>query len=116
MPPDGPITIKVHLPNGRIDRATLDATSVTLARASDGVPSAASVTTSPDGRVLVLRPNVPLEADTRYSFRLTNGVGDSTGTRFVPFEMSFNTGAIPDPAVRFEKVQLPTAADAGFAR
>src|SRR5688500_11509294 len=54
VPPDGRITIKLHLPNGRIDQATLDATSVTLARASDGVPVPASVTTSPDGRFLVL--------------------------------------------------------------
>ena len=114
VPPDGRITIKVHLPNGRIDPATLDATSVSLARASDGVPAPASATASPDGRFLVLKPNVPLEADTRYNFRLTNAVGDCTGTRFVPFEMSFTTGGRPDPAIRFEQVQLPTAADAGF--
>ena len=114
VPPDGRVAVKVHLPNGRLDPATLDATSVTLARAGDGVAAPASVTTSPDGRFLVLKPNVPLESDTRYRFRITKGVRDCTGTRFLPFEISFTTGGRPDPAIRFEKVQLPTAADAGF--
>jgi glucose/arabinose dehydrogenase len=114
VPPGGRITIKVRLPNGRIDPTTLHAASVILARAGDGAAAPASITTSPDGRFLVVKPKVPLEADTGYSLRITNGVRDCTGTRFVPFEISFTTGGVPDPAIRFEQVRLATAADAGF--
>ena len=57
VPPDGRITIKVYLPNGRLDPTTLHAASVTLARASDGVAAPASVSTLHDGRFLVLNPS-----------------------------------------------------------
>ena len=114
VPPDGQITIKVYLPNGRIDAATLDGTSVTVACASDGVAAPALVTTSPDGRFIVIKPSGPLKADTGYNCRITNGVRDFTGTRFVPFEMSFTTGGLADPAIQFEKVRLVTAASVGF--
>ena len=114
VPPDGRIAVKVHLPNGRLDAETLGVASITLARASDGTPVRLWVTTSPDGRFLILKPTEPLDGDAPYTCRITNGVRDCTGTRFLPFEMSFTTGGAPDPSVRFEQVRLATAVDAGF--
>jgi glucose/arabinose dehydrogenase len=114
VPPDGRIAVKVYLPNGRLVPTTLNAESVTLTRADDGAAVRASVTTSPDGVFIIVKPSARLGGDTRYTCRITSGVRDHAGTKFLPFEMSFTTGGVPDPAVRFEKVARPAAADAGF--
>ena len=114
VPPDGRIMVKVYLPNGRLDPATLGPGSVTLTRAADGQTIPATVTTSPDGVFVIVKPDARLDGDARYTCRITNGVRDRTGTKFLPFLVSFTTGGVPDPAVRFEKVTLPTATDVGF--
>src|SRR2546428_6314376 len=51
------------------------------------------------------------EANTQYTFEITDGLRDSAGSAFVPFTMSFTTGTevTPvDPTVAFEKVALPS--------
>jgi glucose/arabinose dehydrogenase len=114
VPPDGRIAVKVHLPNGRLDAATLGPSSVALTRATDGATVPVSVTTSPDGVFILLRPAVRLDGDTRYTCRITNSVRDRTATPLLPFAMSFTTGGVPDASVAFDKVVLPTATEAGF--
>jgi glucose/arabinose dehydrogenase len=112
--PDGRIAVKIHLPNGGLDGGTLDRTSVNLTRAADGKVVRASVATSADGAFILLKPATRLDGDTRYTCRISSALRDRTGTPFLPFTMSFTTGGVPDPAVAFEQVALPAAADAGF--
>jgi glucose/arabinose dehydrogenase len=114
VPPDGRIMVKVYLPNGRLDPATVGPGSVTLTRGDSDAPVPASITTSPDGIFVILKPSAPLDGDTRYTCRITAAVRDGAGTKFLPFSMTFTTGSVPDPAVRFEKVALPAVGDAGF--
>ena len=114
VPPDTRVAVKVYLPNGALDPATLNSGSVTLTRDGDNAVIPASVGTSADGVFITLKPAARLDGDTRYTLRITNGVRDRAGTKFLPLALSFTTAGVPDPSIRFEKVALPAAAGAGF--
>ena len=114
VPPDTRVTIKFYLPNGRLDPATISAGSVTLSRKADAVPVLATLSLSADGVFLTLKPTATLDGNTEYNVRIADAVKDRAGTKFLPFAMSFMTGALPDPSIRFERVSLPSAEGAGF--
>jgi hypothetical protein len=112
--PDSAITVKLFVPHGAIDRATLDSSSVRLVRKSDGVPVAVALTLTPDGNTLDVRPNAWLEPDTTYTLQLTSALKDLRGAEMTPASVNFTTGVPADGLIRFEKVALPTTAGVGF--
>jgi hypothetical protein len=70
------------------------------------------VNTTGGGDAIVLTPKALLDANTTYTFEINDGVKDTGGVAFVPFVMSFTTGAASapaDPRIAFEKVQLTVA-------
>ena len=70
------------------------------------------VNTDAAGSVIVLQPQSPLDSNTSYTFHITNGVADTSGASFVPYQCIFTTGGqtVPvDPNIAFSKVSLPTA-------
>ena len=69
--------------------------------------STATVNTTGGGDAIVLQPKRPLDANTSYTFEITDGVKDTGGSAFVPFTMTFTTGTAStpaDPRIAFEKV------------
>ena len=66
--------------------------------------------TSGGGDSIVVTPNDLLDADTEYTFEVTDGVKDTSGARFAPFVMTFKTAsgaATSDYPVAFDKIALP---------
>ena len=41
----------------------------------------------------MLTPSALLDPNTRYTFEVTDGLKDTSGAAFVPFSMTFTTGA-----------------------
>lgn len=112
--PGGFVAADIVLPNvGGIDETTLTASSVTLARVSDGVSVPSVLNTSGGGDVIVLQPSAALAPSTAYRFSVTDNLRDTTGARFLPFTSTFTTGsgtAPPQTAYQFERVALSAAA------
>jgi hypothetical protein len=81
------------LPNGGVSTASLNSSTVTLTRLSDGAAVAATVITSGGGDVINLSPTSPLAATTVYRFTVTTGVKDVSGKAFAPYSMVFTTGS-----------------------
>ena len=107
------VDANVRLPTSGagIDTTTLNSSTVMLYRAADRVAVPTRLNTSGGGDSITLTPTVALEANTVYTFEVTEGLRDTSGAAFVPFTMSFTTGTqvTPvDPSVAFEKVTLPT--------
>jgi fibronectin type 3 domain-containing protein len=109
------IAATVSLPNvGQgVDPTTMTGATVRLERASTGTPVTAHLNTSGGGDVIVLQPVTALDANTRYTFRVTSGLRDTSGASFLPFQSHFITGTQGGGggggAFDFEKVPLPTA-------
>lgn len=106
------VSADVFVPNGGIDPATLNSSTVFLYRTSDLQNVPAVLNTSGGGDVIVLRPVSLLDANTSYTLQVTNGLKDITGVGFVPFMMSFTTGTGmggTDTSVSFQKIPLVAA-------
>ena len=114
VPTGTDVMIKVYLPNGSLDPTTVSHTSVFVTRVADGARVPAAVGISQNGIFLTIKPTSPLDGNTDYAVRITDGVRDRLGTRFVPFTMSFATGSPPDPTIAFERVALAAANGVGF--
>lgn len=113
------VSCNLNLPNGAgVDPGTMTSTTVYLERTFDDSIIPTEVNTDAAGSVIVLQPQSPLNADTQYTFVVTAGVEDDTSTAFIPFSMSFTTGAQTapsDPSIAFAKVALPTAVNQMFS-
>jgi regulation of enolase protein 1 (concanavalin A-like superfamily) len=112
--PSAFVSADLIMPNvgGGVDETTMNETTVRLVKTADGTPVPATRNTSGGGDVIVLQPLQPLEAQTGYTFAITDGLKDLTGAAFVPFTSGFSTGdpgAPPPPTIAFDKVALPTA-------
>ena len=96
---------------------TLTAGTVYLYRTFDGTMIPSELNTDAAGSVIVLQPESPLDSNTSYTFVVTSGVQDGTGTGFTPYQITFTTGAQTtpvDPNIAFAKVSLPTPRDNYF--
>jgi len=111
---DAAVTADVRLPNAGfgIDSGTLNATTVSLSRVSDGFTVPATLNTSGGGDALALQPTGLLDPNTAYRFTVTAGLKDLSGAAFVPTTVNFTTGTVGGPgnsSVAFSKVALSTA-------
>jgi hypothetical protein len=109
---DAQIIAEVFLPNSGIDELTLSATSVRLVRVSDSFSVPSVLNTSGGGDIIVLRPQVDLDANTLYRFEVTSALKDLNGQAFAPFQSTFTTGTSVGAVasvVQFEHVALPIA-------
>ena len=88
------VNVDVSLPNlgAGVDKATLNTTNVQLYRTRDNALVAGNIGTSGGGDAIVYQPGVPLDANTNYTFKITNGVRDESGATFIPYSKTFNTG------------------------
>ena len=92
------VNVDVSLPTvgAGVDQTTLNTTNVQLYRTQDNTTVAGIVGTSGGGDALVYQPSVLLDANTNYTFRITNGVRDESGAAFIPYSRTFNTGPSTD--------------------
>jgi len=108
------IAADVNLPNvgGGVDSSTLNTSTVRLRRTSDGALIPGTVDTTGGGDAIVYQPLSPLDANTNYTFEVTEQLKDTTGAAFIPFTMSFTTGTsggTVDTSVSFEKLVQSTS-------
>jgi hypothetical protein len=107
---DRDVVAKVSVPNGGINAATLNSTTVRIyPTGSPGSPIAAVLNTSGGGDIIVARPESNLLPNTSYTFEVTSGLQDVTGVGFAPFTSTFATGTEVSPvdtSIKFEKVAL----------
>ena len=110
------VNVDVALPTvgAGVDRATLNTTNVQLYRTRDNALVPGSINTSGGGDAIVYQPSVLLDANTNYTFRITNGVRDQSGATFIPYGRTFNTGTDTrvsiDSRVNFAKSTVFTGA------
>ena len=107
------IAADVNLPNlgGGVDETTVNSTAVKLFKTATGALVAGNPNTTGGGDAIVFTPTAVLEANTQYTFLVTDGVKDSTGVAFIPYTSTFTTGtagANVDSSIAFEKVALPS--------
>ena len=106
------VAVDLSLPNGAVDGATVNTTSVFLRNDKTGQIVPAAATVSGGGDAITLTPGATLQANARHTFVLTSNVKDLTGRSFDAFSGSFTTGqsvAESDPRVAFDRlVQTPT--------
>ncbi len=112
--PSGFISCALNLPNlaAGVNPGTMTDTTVFLYRTFDKTIIPTEVNTDAVGSVIVLQPQSPLAGNTSYTFCVTSGVTDITGTSFIPYQITFTTGqqtAPTNPNIAFQKVALPTA-------
>ena len=103
--------VRLPTPGADIDPTTLTSSSVVLFRASDKLPITLTLNTSPGGDQIIATPASLLDPNTTYTFQVTSGLKDTSGTTFQPYTISFTTGTsggTTDPSSAFEKVTLPT--------
>ncbi len=105
---DAAVIVDVSLPNvGQgVDAATLNSTNVRLYRTFDNAPVAGNINTSGGGDTIVFQPTQRLQANTNYTFRISEGVRDESGATFQPFSTTFTTGTDftrQTPGVSFTK-------------
>ena len=106
---DAFIAADLNLPNAGVDTESLTNNTVKLYRTSDRSLVQSVVNTSGGGDTIVLQPRVLLEANTTYTFEVTDGVKDTAGAAFIPYVATFTTGSLGgdvDPSLAFERVQL----------
>jgi N-acetylneuraminic acid mutarotase len=92
-----------------LDESTLSTSNVQLLRAKDNALVRGTVNTTAADDTIVYQPVDLLDADTTYTFRLTEGVTDRSGTSIVPFSLSFATGSGPselNPPATFQKTKV----------
>ena len=114
---DAAVTADFFFPNASLDFTTVNSNNVMLFRSSDQAPVAAIVNTTGGDDAIVLQPTAPLDANTNYTFDITSGVHDTTGTPVVPFSMTFTTGTVGgtiDTSVSFQQVALPVTQGVPF--
>lgn len=92
------VNVDVSLPTvgAGVDQTTLNTNNVQLYRTQDNATVAGIVGTSGGGDAIVYQPSLPLDANTNYTFRITNGVRDESGAAFIPYSRTFNTGTSTD--------------------
>ncbi len=113
--PDSFVACDLDLPNpGKVvDGSTLSASSVRLYRTADHHAVPAIVNTSGGGDDIVLRPTIPLDLNTQYTFEITPGVKDTAGRAFQPYRAMFTTAAsmhFSEFPVAFARVAQPITA------
>jgi hypothetical protein len=112
VPRDVTVTTTLHLPNANagVDAASLSTSTVRLFRTSDEAAILGTVSTSGGRDSISYKPFELLDADTHYTFRVTEHVRDESGAAFTPYEIGFTTGtgleADPDPNVSFSRQQV----------
>jgi hypothetical protein len=110
---DVAIILDLLLANGGqgLDESTLSASNVQLLRVKDKALVQGTINTTAADDTVVYQPDDLLDADTTYTFRLTDRVMDRFGTSIVPFSLSFTTGAGPselNPPATFRKTKVYT--------
>jgi regulation of enolase protein 1 (concanavalin A-like superfamily) len=89
---DAFIAADVNLPNSGIDPTTLNG-NVLLYRTSDHTLIPGVANTSGGGDAIVFTPSNLLDANTNYTFQVTGGLKDTTGSTFTAFTSTFTTGS-----------------------
>src|SRR4051812_31678448 len=105
------ISCDIALPNtgAGINQGSLFNGALKLYRTRDKQPMPIHFNTSGGGDSIVATPDDFLDATTQYTFEVTDGVKDTSGSRFMPFSLSFTTAAgeaTSDYPVAFEKIAL----------
>ncbi|MCA9980937.1 MAG: choice-of-anchor D domain-containing protein, partial [Anaerolineales bacterium] len=106
----GSVGADVYLPNvGQgVDASTLTAESVKLYRSLDKAELPVTHGTTGGGDAIILQSIVPLEPNTTYTFEITNEAEDLSGAAFLPYQMTYTTGACtaggPGSGVEFEQI------------
>ncbi len=103
-------TRQLILPNGNIDKSTINEATVYLAEAGSGQLVPARVLCDAEGDTIELLPVHPLKLNTTYQFNITNGVKDLKGYPLIPYTATFTTGLAPAGelgSVQFSHIQLP---------
>ncbi|MGB7157341.1 MAG: fibronectin type III domain-containing protein [Tepidisphaeraceae bacterium] len=114
---DAFIGVDLNLPSGALNPTTVTTSTVKLFRASDNQLISANVNTSGGGDSIVLQPSSVLAANTAYYFEISSGVRDVGGNAFVPYSMTFTTGAAGGPVsgnIQFTKAAQATTAGANY--
>ena len=110
------VNVDVSLPTvgAGVDQASLNTTNVELYRTRDNAKVAGTVGTSGGGDAIVYQPSAQLDANTNYTFKITNDVRDESGATFIPYSKTFNTGTSTGvsttPGVNFTKSMAYTGA------
>ncbi|MDX1995856.1 MAG: putative Ig domain-containing protein [bacterium] len=102
---------RLNLPNGGLDGATVNASTVFLFPTSQPTNRVASssVNTTGGGDAITFVPAASLLPNTNYTFQITDQVRDGSGQAMVPYSMTFTTGSVIAPPVTnisFTKVAL----------
>ncbi len=100
----------LKLPNGGIDKTTVNSSTVYLREAATGAAVPSRLIVKRSGITLV--PKIPLKLNTTYVFTVTKGVKDLSGASFIPYTSTFTTGSVSSKEmlnIKFEKVRLPNA-------
>lgn len=111
------ITANVSLPNGRLDSSTVNSSTVKLVRNSDSSVIPSVVNTTGGGDAIILQPSMLMDPNTTYTFTVTSGVKDVSGTSMTAYSETFTTGTsggVLDPNLAFQKVPLDTATGTNF--
>lgn len=75
-----------------VDASTLTSATVQLYRTRDNAPVSSNLNTSGGADTIVVQPVAPLDANTQYTLRVTDGVRDLGGRSFIPYSLTFTTG------------------------
>ncbi|HMO25115.1 MAG TPA: choice-of-anchor D domain-containing protein, partial [Tepidisphaeraceae bacterium] len=113
------VALDLNLPNvgHGVDAATLTSANVRLVRTNDNSVVPANINTTAGGDAIVLQPSVLLNANTSYTFILSDGLKDTSGAAFLPFSITFTTGTqggTISPNIAFEKVAQTAATGHAF--
>lgn len=117
IPRDSAVTADFFFPNGALNGNTVTTATVSLYRTSDHSPVPSVVNTTGGNDAIILQPSVLLDANTSYTFQITNGVIDTTGATVTPFSETFTTGtsgATVDPNVAFQQIALTNTQNIPF--
>lgn len=92
---DTAMTAALTLPNGVVDAATFNDSSIALTAEPSG--AVVPVERSATGTTLTVQPTALLAGGTTYKFSVTAGLKDTSGAPFVPFESRFTTASKGTP-------------------
>jgi hypothetical protein len=111
--PNTSIACDIYLPNfgSGVSSSTMNTKNVRLCKMENGqeIEVPGNVNTSGAGDSIVFQPMSMLDVGSKYHF-VCNGVRDTSGALFMPYEMTFTTApasALSSYPVAFEHVQLP---------
>ncbi|OLY93352.1 Ig-like domain-containing protein [Cnuella takakiae] len=103
-------TRNLVLPNGPINKSTVNSASVFLTEMVSGQLVPAQVGCDAEGDTILLVPESPLKLNTTYRFHVTSGVRDVKGFPVKSFYSDFSTGLLASNGlnqVQFCKEKLP---------